>query len=71
MSNDFNIPDQQSAWVNVARGVPSVALSNKKDWPVDKKLAQGELLIKVHAAALNPVYASLPISRSCHLKTLL
>jgi len=69
MSNEFNIPDEQRAWVNVARGVPSVALSNKKDWPVDKKLAQGELLIKVHAAALNPVYASLPISRSCHPNT--
>ena len=49
------IPDVQSAWVNVARGTPDKALAFKEDWPVSKNLSDGEVLVKVHAAALNPV----------------
>jgi len=50
-----DIPDTQRAWINVRRGIPAEALVDKKDWPVPKKLAPGEVLVKVHAAALNPV----------------
>lgn len=49
------IPDVQSAWVNIARGTPDKALSFEQNWPVSKDLAEGEVLVKVHAAALNPV----------------
>ena len=48
------IPDKQTAWVVVRQGFPSKALSLKADWPVPKKLASGEVLVKIHAAALNP-----------------
>ncbi|KAJ3503222.1 hypothetical protein NLJ89_g8531 [Agrocybe chaxingu] len=48
-------PDIQRAWVNVRRGTPAEALVLKSDWPVSKKLAPGEVLLKVHAAALNPI----------------
>ncbi|KAF8911157.1 hypothetical protein CPB84DRAFT_1842406 [Gymnopilus junonius] len=49
------IPDVQSAWVNVARGAPDKALLFEQNWPVPKDLAEGEVLVKVQAAALNPV----------------
>lgn len=50
-----NPPDQQRAWVNIGRGTPAKALVLRSDWPVSKKLRPGEVLVKVHAAALNPV----------------
>ncbi|KAJ3530617.1 hypothetical protein NMY22_g8500 [Coprinellus aureogranulatus] len=49
------IPDVQKAWVSVRKGKPKDSLEFKTDWPVKKPLAPGEVLIKVHAAALNPV----------------
>lgn len=49
------IPATQLAWVNEARGAPRDALFFKNDWPVDKKLAPGEVIVKIEAAALNPV----------------
>ena len=50
------IPDVQSAWVAISRGSPDKALSFEESWPVSKDLSDGEVLVKVQAAALNPVY---------------
>ena len=48
-------PTVQRAWVIVRRGKPANALVLRSDWPVPQKLENGEVLIKVQAAALNPV----------------
>jgi len=45
----------QRAWTVVRRGKPADALLLRSDWPVPQKLEKGEVLIKVQAAALNPV----------------
>lgn len=50
-----NIPNTQSAWLVEKKGIPSKVLALKHDVPVPKKLAEGEVLVKVQAAALNPV----------------
>ena len=44
----------QRAWIVERRGPPEKALRLHEDWPVPKPLA-GEVLVKVEAAALNPV----------------
>ncbi|EPQ58438.1 NAD P-binding protein [Gloeophyllum trabeum ATCC 11539] len=49
------IPSKQRAWHVVKRGKPSEALVLASDVPVPSKLAEGEVLVKVRAAALNPV----------------
>lgn len=49
------IPDVQRAWIAVRRGKPVKALVLQEEWPVLKKLKDGEILVKVEAAALNPV----------------
>ncbi|KAK0470520.1 hypothetical protein IW261DRAFT_1553740 [Armillaria novae-zelandiae] len=48
-------PQIQQAWIIDRRGEPKDALSFRTDWPVPSKLAKGEVLVKVQAAALNPV----------------
>lgn len=51
-----SIPTKHKAWVVVRKGVPAKALELKEtDVP---KLINDEVLIKVQAGALNPVYAS-------------
>lgn len=50
-----DIPDVQRAWVVIRRGKPNQALEFKNDWPVPKDLQPGEVLVKVQAAALNPM----------------
>ena len=45
----------QRAWTVVRRGKPVDALVLRTDWPVPQKLEKGEVLIKVQAAALNPM----------------
>ncbi|KAK0494655.1 hypothetical protein EDD18DRAFT_1310370 [Armillaria luteobubalina] len=45
----------QQAWIIDRKGEPKDALSFRIDWPVPSKLAKGEVLVKVQAAALNPV----------------
>ncbi|CAA7265386.1 unnamed protein product [Cyclocybe aegerita] len=52
---DIAIPDVQRAWINLRGGTPAEALILKSDWPVPKKLAPGEVLLKVQAGALNPI----------------
>ncbi|KAF9036600.1 hypothetical protein BJ165DRAFT_1532722 [Panaeolus papilionaceus] len=50
-----DIPDVQRAWTVVRSGKPSKAVVLKEDWPVPKQLPQGEVLVKIQAAAFNPV----------------
>ncbi|KXN82604.1 Zinc-type alcohol dehydrogenase-like protein C16A3.02c [Leucoagaricus sp. SymC.cos] len=49
------IPNVQKAWLCTAQGKPAKSLKHTSDWPVPKKLEPGEVLIRVQAAALNPV----------------
>ena len=55
-SDTAQIPATQKAWVVVRRGKPERALELKKDAPVSTKLENGEVLVRVQAAALNPMY---------------
>ncbi|KIM28960.1 hypothetical protein M408DRAFT_68560 [Serendipita vermifera MAFF 305830] len=50
----FSLPITQTAWREERRGPPTHCLEQKKV-PVMHDLAPGELLVKVEAAALNPV----------------
>ena len=58
------IPDIQKAWTVVRRGTPSTALKLDEKWPVPKQLAKGEVLVRVQAAAFNPVYVAFLFDRS-------
>ncbi|KIP01277.1 hypothetical protein PHLGIDRAFT_38344, partial [Phlebiopsis gigantea 11061_1 CR5-6] len=49
------IPDTQRAWLVVRRGKPADALQLSETWPVPKQLGKGEVLVRVQAAAFNPV----------------
>ena len=48
------IPATQRAWIVERRGPPATALKLRNDWEVPNKLKQGEVLVKIKAAALNP-----------------
>ncbi|KAG9100106.1 hypothetical protein FRC07_010448, partial [Ceratobasidium sp. 392] len=48
-----SIPDTQKGWRVVRQGVPSKALE-LQTFPVPK-IKEGEVLVKIEAAALNPV----------------
>ncbi|KDQ33589.1 hypothetical protein PLEOSDRAFT_1099549 [Pleurotus ostreatus PC15] len=48
-------PKTQRAWVSLQRGHPSRSLSLKSDWPVAGELKKDDVLIRIQAAALNPV----------------
>ena len=50
------IPETQRVWKVVRNGEPKVALELDEHAPVPSKLPEGEVLVKVQAAALNPVY---------------
>ena len=51
----MSVPATQRAWRVTGKGVPSKVLRLDTDVPVHQKLAKGEVLVKVQAAALNPV----------------
>jgi NADPH:quinone reductase-like Zn-dependent oxidoreductase len=51
----MDIPTVQKAWRVVRQGPPAKALDFKADVPVLSDLKPGDILIKVQAAALNPV----------------
>ncbi|CAL1704180.1 unnamed protein product [Somion occarium] len=50
-----SVPQTQKAWLAIRRGEPSYALRLDNNVPVSSKLENGEVLVKVQAAALNPV----------------
>ncbi|KAG6874090.1 hypothetical protein C0995_006947 [Termitomyces sp. Mi166 len=50
-----DLPKTQRAWIVERTGSPAKALSLRSDWPVPSQLKPGEVLVKVQAAALNPV----------------
>ncbi len=50
------IPEKQKAWLVTAKGAPAQVLKLDSNVTVPSKLATGDVLVKVHAAALNPVY---------------
>ena len=56
------IPATQKTWRPVRSGEPAKALALADDVPVPSKLKKGEILVKVQAAALNPVYVPVPLS---------
>ena len=55
MSSNIALPTTQKAWMVVNQGKPRDALVFKTDVPVPKP-KRGEVLVKVRAAALNPVW---------------
>ena len=54
MSSDNALPITQKAWMVVKQGNPRDALAFKTDVTVPKP-KKGEVLVRVRAAALNPV----------------
>ena len=55
MATSSPIPDTQKAWLVVRKGKPADALQLSETWPVPKKMGKGEVLVRVQAAAYNPV----------------
>lgn len=55
MATNPGVPSVQTAWRIVRRGIPAKALSFDHDVPVPSVLEDGEVLVKVEAAALNPM----------------
>ena len=51
----ITIPETQRAWMVVRSGEPSKALRLDEHASVSRKLEKGEVLVKVQAAALNPM----------------
>ncbi|VDB91720.1 unnamed protein product [Peniophora sp. CBMAI 1063] len=49
------VPTTQRAWICTGRGTPDKVLRLEKSYPVPSQLQKGAVLIKVKAAALNPV----------------
>ena len=52
---DKKLPVTQRSWRLTGSGEPAKVLKLAEDTPVPAKLKKGEVLVKVHAAALNPV----------------
>ncbi|KAF4614751.1 hypothetical protein D9613_003251 [Agrocybe pediades] len=50
-----SIQKTQRAWTVIRRGTPDNAAVLNKEWPVPQDLRPGEVLVKVQAAALNPL----------------
>lgn len=68
-----NLPSVQQAWRIIRKGAPAKALILDLDFPVPTKIPAGEILVKVQAAALNPVYVTLILAQklvSCRLTSL-
>ena len=52
---DKKLPATQRSWRLTGSGEPAKVLKLAEDTPVPAKLKKGEVLVKVQAAALNPV----------------
>ncbi|PSS37418.1 hypothetical protein PHLCEN_2v722 [Hermanssonia centrifuga] len=50
-----SVPQIQKAWLILRKGKPSDVLALKQDVAVPSKLSKGEVLVRVQAAAMNPV----------------
>lgn len=50
-----DLPTVQRAWRIVRRGAPSEALILDTNFPVPTEIPTGEILVKIQAAALNPM----------------
>ncbi|KAF4578555.1 hypothetical protein EYR36_000362 [Pleurotus pulmonarius] len=48
-------PTTQKAWIVERMGHPSKALKLKSDWPVPSEIPKDHVLVRIQAAALNPV----------------
>ncbi|KAF9501287.1 NAD(P)-binding protein [Pleurotus eryngii] len=48
-------PTMQKAWIIERMGHPSKTLKLKSDWPVPSEIPKDHVLVKIQAAALNPV----------------
>ena len=55
MATPTPVPDTQRAWIAMRKGKPADAVKLSETWPVPKKLDKDEVLVKVQAAAYNPV----------------
>lgn len=53
--SDFQLPQKQKAWQVVRRGLPKNAVVLNEQADVPSRLGHGDVLIKVQAAAFNPV----------------
>ena len=49
------IPEKHKAWLAVKRGTPAQGLRFDENVQLSSKLRPGEVLVKIQAAALNPV----------------
>lgn len=54
-----SLPSVQTVWKIVRRGDPAKALVKDENAPVPKEVPRGYVLVKIQAAALNPVYVQL------------
>lgn len=59
-TDHFTVPGTQRAWRVHTKGTPAIALALDGNLPVPTP-AQGEVLVKIQAAALNPMYGKLLI----------
>ncbi|KAF4578559.1 hypothetical protein EYR36_000366 [Pleurotus pulmonarius] len=48
-------PTTQKAWIVERMGHPSKVLKFHSDWPVPSEIPKGHVLVKIQAAALNPI----------------
>lgn len=69
MQNLTELPKTQRAWLVHRRGSPSQALRLTDEAPVPQQLPKGEVLVHIHACALNPLYVSFRHVFNCRLRT--
>ena len=58
MSAPMVVSETQKVWLQVTKGTPQNGMQLRTDWRVPKVVPPGKVLVKIQAAALNPVYLS-------------